>query len=319
MHKSEGDEKMRLPWEEMIENMPVGFAYRRAVRDQNGQVVDYVFLLTNHAYEKITGLNREDLIGKSSEEAIPHIREDSIPWIKIYSEVVERQEARTFERYSRVLHRTFHVTAFPVFKDDFATVFIDISEMTALRERMEEKQFELEELNLALYKESITDPGTKLFNRRYILELLNKEVSRTERNKKPLSVALVDIDFFKRVNDTYGHQAGDLVLEQFSTRLQQWTREMDYVGRYGGEEFLLIFPETSLAVASQVLDRIRWQMEALPFQVGEVNLQITFSAGVAVYQGEAIHQLLMRIDECLYAAKNAGRNQVIWVEKEKEE
>lgn len=310
---------MGLPWEVMIENMPVGFAYRRVVRDQNGQVVDYVFLLTNHAYEKITGLNREDLIGKSSGEAIPHIREDSIPWIKIYSEVVDRQEARTFERYSRVLHRTFHVTAFPVSEDEFATIFIDISEMTALRERMKEKQFELEELNLALYKESITDPGTKLFNRRYILELLSKEVSRTERNKKPLSVALLDIDFFKRVNDTYGHQAGDYVLEQFSTRLQQWTREMDYVGRYGGEEFLLIFPETDLEIASQVLDRIRWQMESLPFQIGEVNLQITFSAGVAVYQGEAIHQLLMRVDERLYAAKDSGRNQVIWVEKEKEE
>lgn len=310
---------MDLPWEVLIENMPVGFAYRRAVRDQNGQVVDYVFLLTNHAYEKITGLNREDLIGKTVTEAIPHIQEDSIPWIKIFSEVVELQKACTFERYSRVLHRTFHVTAFPVFEDEFATIFIDISEMTALRERMGEKQRELEELNLALYKESITDPGTKLFNRRYILELLSKEISRTNRNKKPLSIALLDIDFFKRVNDTYGHQAGDLVLEQFSKRLQQWTREMDYVGRYGGEEFLLIFPETAPEIAVQVLERIRWQMESLPFRLGEANLQITFSAGVADYQGDAIHQLLMRVDERLYTAKRTGRNRVVWIMMEKEE
>ena len=309
---------MGLPWEVMIENMPVGFVYRRAVRDQSGQVVDSVFLLVNHAYEEITGLNRENLIGKCSELAIPDIKTDSIPWIKIFTEVVDLQQVRIFERYSCVLNRTFHVTAFPVFKDEFATIFIDTTEMSKLREHMKEKQRELEELNLTLYKESITDPGTKLFNRRYILELLSKEVSRADRNKKPFSIALLDIDFFKRVNDTYGHQAGDSVLEQFSKRLQQWTREMDYVGRYGGEEFLLIFPETGAKVSIQVLERIRWQMESLPFQLGKANLQITFSAGIAVYQGEAIHQILMRVDKGLYAAKKAGRNQVVWVEKEEE-
>jgi diguanylate cyclase (GGDEF)-like protein len=318
MDKPKGVEKMGLPWEVMIENMPVGFAYRRAVRDQNGQVVDYVFLLINQAYEEITGLNRDDLIGKFSEDAIPNILSDSIPWLKIFTEVVEFQQTRTFEQYSRVLNRTFHVTAFPVFQDEFATIFIDTTEMSELRERMNEKQRELEELNVTLYKESITDPGTKLFNRRYILELLSKEVSRADRNKKPFSIALLDIDFFKRVNDTYGHQAGDTVLEQFSKRLQQWTREMDYVGRYGGEEFLLIFPETGSEVAVQVLERIRWQMESLPFQLETEKLQITFSAGIAVYQGGTIHQILSQVDERLYAAKEAGRNRVVWITKEEE-
>ncbi|BES66257.1 hypothetical protein SANA_26960 [Gottschalkiaceae bacterium SANA] len=309
---------MGLLWEVMIENMPVGFAYRRAVRDLNGQVVDYVFLMVNQAYEEITGLNRDDLIGKHSDDAIPNILSDSIPWLEIYTEVVEFQQTRTFEQYSRVLKRTFHVTAFPVFQDEFATIFIDMTEMSDLREQMNEKQRELEELNVTLYKESITDPGTKLFNRRYIMDLLSKEVSRADRNKKSFSIALLDIDFFKRVNDTYGHQAGDSVLEQFSKRLQQWTRDMDYVGRYGGEEFLLIFPETELETAVQVLERIRWQMESIPFQMETDNLKITFSAGIAVYQGGTIHQILSQVDERLYAAKEAGRNQVVWITKEEE-
>lgn len=310
---------MRLPWEAIIEDMPVGFAYRSVIRDENGKVVDYVYLLVNKAYEEITGLKRNDLLQHTASEAIPHIEEDTIPWLKIFSEVVDRQETKTFERYSRILGRTFHVTAFPVSHDEIATVFIDISEMSALRERMQEKQRELEELNLALYKESITDPGTKLFNRRYILELLNKEVARADRHRHPLSMALLDIDYFKRVNDTYGHQAGDEVLAQFSKRLQQWTREMDFVGRYGGEEFLLIFPETTAEKATRVLERIRWQMESIPFEVNGSNLQITFSAGVASYEGEAIHQLLLRVDGCLYMAKDSGRNRVLCSKGRKED
>jgi diguanylate cyclase (GGDEF)-like protein/PAS domain S-box-containing protein len=302
---------MELPWNELIENMPVGFAYRRVVRDQDGKMVDSVFLLVNKAYEEITGLKREDLLGKTRLEAVPAIREDSIPWARIFEEVVEGQKSQTFEQFSRVMGRTFHVTAFPVSKDAFATVFFDISEMTALRIRMQEKQQELEELNLALYKESITDPGTKLFNRRYILELLNKEVARAERNRHPLSIALVDIDFFKRINDTYGHLAGDEVLEQFSRRLQQWIREMDFVGRYGGEEFLLIFPETTGYKAARVLERIRWQMESVPFVLDGQEVKITFSAGVAGYAGEAVHQFLLRMDGCLYRAKDQGRNRVL--------
>ena len=309
---------MMLPWEVLIENMPVGFAYRKVLRDESGKVVDYVFLLVNSAYEEITGLKGEDLLNKRATEAIPHIEEDTIPWIQIYTKVVETQEPQTFERYSQVLHRTFHVTAFPVSGDEFATVFLDISEMTALRERMQEKQRELEALNLALYKESITDPGTKLFNRRYILELLRKELARAERYREPLSIALLDIDYFKRVNDTYGHQAGDQILEQFSKRLRQWLRDMDFVGRYGGEEFLLIFPETTGAKASRVLERIRWQMESIPFQINDSSLQITFSAGVAEYHGEAIHEFLLRCDGSLYHAKDTGRNRVLCAEEIKE-
>lgn len=309
---------MKLPWEVLIENMPVGFAYRKVMRDESDQVVDYVFLLVNRAYEEITGLNRENLLNIRATKAIPHIEEDTIPWIQIYSKVVETQKPQTFERYSQVLNRTFHVTAFPVEGDEFATVFLDISEMTELRERMQEKQRELEDLNLALYKESITDPGTKLFNRRYILELLHKEVARAERYRESLSIALVDIDYFKRVNDTYGHQAGDQILEQFSKRLRQWVREMDFVGRYGGEEFLLIFPQTSAEKASRVLERIRWQMESIPFQLDETNLQITFSGGVAEYHGEAIHEFLLRCDGCLYRAKDAGRNRILRSEEKKE-
>ena len=258
-------------------------------------------------------------MNKQATKAIPHIEDDTIPWIEIYSKVVETQKPQTFERYSQVLNRTFHVTAFPVAGDEFATVFLDISEMTALRERMQEKQRELEALNLALYKESITDPGTKLFNRRYILELLHKEVARADRYRETLSIALVDIDYFKRVNDTYGHQAGDRILEQFSQRLQQWLREMDFLGRYGGEEFLLIFPKTTIAEASRVLERIRWQMEEIPFQLEGADIKITFSAGLAEYEGEAIHEFILRVDDSLYLAKNAGRNQVQCSKEKKEE
>lgn len=86
---------MILPWEALIENMPIGFAYRKVLRNESGQVVDYVFLLVNSTYEKITGLKAEDLVNKQATKAIPHIEDDTIPWIEIYSKVVETQKPQT--------------------------------------------------------------------------------------------------------------------------------------------------------------------------------------------------------------------------------
>jgi diguanylate cyclase (GGDEF)-like protein len=181
-----------------------------------------------------------------------------------------------------------------------------------LRARLAAQKNELTDA-LALNRELATrDALTGLLNRRAMVELLAREHPRIVRGQGPLSVALLDIDWFKRINDSLGHGAGDEVLRRFATVLKDQLRAADALARWGGEEFLLLMPGTRLGDASVVLDRLRTQVCA-----GDVfsgigsDLKVTFSAGVVqVAEGESQDAAIDRADRALYQAKQNGRNRV---------
>lgn len=159
---------------------------------------------------------------------------------------------------------------------------------------------------------AVRDDLTGTYNRRYLMSALHKEKSRSDRGGEPFSVCLIDVDHFKRVNDTKGHLAGDQVLRNLTLAVQPDVRTTDYFGRFGGEEFLLILSETSLNGACTYAERLREKIEKLQFNDIDTTLRITISIGVTQYRPrEEISTTLNRADMALYDAKDRGRNRVV--------
>ena len=158
-----------------------------------------------------------------------------------------------------------------------------------------------------------TDPLTRLSNRRHLFDVLNNEFERSQRSGKPCSLAMVDVDHFKSVNDTYGHHLGDEVLVGVAEKLQDCMRIYDLAARFGGEEFVLLMPETDREQAVSIAERIRQAVEEMVFN-GELKpLQLTITAGVADFPSREVKSVddLIRIaDHALYRGKEAGRNRV---------
>lgn len=157
------------------------------------------------------------------------------------------------------------------------------------------------------------DSLTSVYNRHYIFKQLKIEAARVFREKGVLSIALIDLDFFKKINDNYGHQVGDEVLQEVAKTIQNNIREYDTVGRYGGEEFLVILPNTDSNSAVEISERVRQSIESIVIECDKQILSITISAGVSTlsYSETNIEQLIKRADKALYAAKENGRNQIM--------
>lgn len=169
-------------------------------------------------------------------------------------------------------------------------------------------------LRKKLHDQAPRDPVTGLFNRRYLDDTLPRELHRARRRNAPLCVAMLDLDFFKRFNDTYGHDAGDLVLRESGRVLQENLRRSDVACRYGGEEFVLVLPDSSLADTTLRLDEIRRLFETLEIRHdGRAMSTMTLSAGIAAApeHGSSAEALLRSADAALYVAKHTGRNRVV--------
>ncbi len=169
---------------------------------------------------------------------------------------------------------------------------------------------------LRLYRQATRDPLTGLLNRRALMGRLAEELERSERYKRELTVLLFDLDRFKRVNDSLGHLAGDAVLRHFAGVVEKALRRSDLVGRYGGEEFLAVLPETSPERGCEVAERIRSGCHDAPASAPDgTSVQFTTSIGVAtLLPGEDAEALLARVDESLYKAKETGRDKVVLAE-----
>ena len=172
------------------------------------------------------------------------------------------------------------------------------------------KEEAAEEALANLHHLAVTDGLTQILNRKSISDILIKEISRSVRYEKKLSILMFDIDFFKKVNDNYGHQAGDRVLVEITRAVGKTLREIDMIGRYGGEEFLVIFPETELANAYIISNRIRETVENMVWGFGD-NVRITISGGVVENFGEDSDRMIRRADNLLYYAKENGRNRIM--------
>lgn len=180
-----------------------------------------------------------------------------------------------------------------------------------LEQKVAERTNELVEANRQLSYLASTDPLTALPNRRHFLEALERQAARTARDNVPFCVVMLDIDHFKEVNDRLGHGIGDLVLQVAAERLGRSLREMDLMGRLGGEEFAVLLPGGTLPEALNVAERLRSDMAATPIKIGHTSVPVTISLGVAqAAPGERGAPLLSRADSALYQAKNSGRNRV---------
>jgi diguanylate cyclase (GGDEF)-like protein len=180
-----------------------------------------------------------------------------------------------------------------------------------MRKQLALSKSDLEKVLRVVQDLATHDELTGVHNRRHLMEMLRHEKSRCARTGTMFCIAMVDLDFFKRINDKYGHQAGDDVLRDFSRNANQRMRTTDYFGRYGGEEFLLILMDTSLEGARIGADRVRRDAEQLSFVGIAPELTISVSIGLAQHRsGEEIEQTLQRADGALYRAKAGGRNRV---------
>ncbi|MFE8070656.1 diguanylate cyclase [Marinobacteraceae bacterium S3BR75-40.1] len=165
----------------------------------------------------------------------------------------------------------------------------------------------------------IRDSLTGLYNHTHTLHLLDVEITRAQQKGTSLTFAMLDIDFFKKINDTYGHPMGDRVLRSLSMFLKQRLRKTDHIGRYGGEEFAIILPETRESDARNVLNEIRDRFSELLHPAGDREFRVTFSCGIAVCKpGESAQQLCERADQALYEAKREGRNRLCVAPEEPE-
>jgi len=165
----------------------------------------------------------------------------------------------------------------------------------------------------ALLERATRDALTGLWNRATILEFLTGELEKARKHDAALAVAVIDVDFFKHINDTFGHAGGDEVLKELARRLRATLRQCDFVGRYGGEELLVVMPGLALEDRGNLMDALRANICATPFRVGAAELRVTVSVGGAWMDSllEVPDELIRRADAALYEAKAAGRNRVI--------
>ncbi len=175
--------------------------------------------------------------------------------------------------------------------------------------RLKMAQDQLRQKNRQLGQLAAKDGLTGLYNHRTILEILQKRISESARHKSPLSIFMFDIDRFKAVNDTYGHKFGDQVLEEIAHAIQKGVRESDICGRYGGEEFVIILPNTPASKGYVLAEKLRKKIKALPWP--KKNLSVTISGGLVSYQGGDTDRLIIRADKLLYAAKQKGRDRIV--------
>lgn len=189
-------------------------------------------------------------------------------------------------------------------------------ENSRLIEQMHMLNMELIETNRRLDDISKRDELTGIFNRRYMMESLSYEAARSTRYGVLLSFALLDLDHFKRINDTYGHTTGDLVLRQFASIVNGRLRKTDIMGRYGGEEFGLVLTNTSIENALVIVEELRETVERHPFGYEHSPLKLTVSAGVAGFIGDMKKEELVELaDKSLYQAKHLGRNRTVAYQK----
>lgn len=218
----------------------------------------------------------------------------------------------TSERFNEVEDRWYQIRegtlTLPDGRTAMYSIATDIGEIKEVQNNLAEAHAELAFKNQLLESLTFTDTLTGLFNRRKFDEVFSQECERARRTQSPLTVIVADIDKFKSVNDTHGHQVGDQLLVEIAGILQQGVRKMDTVARWGGEEFVILCPATNLTGARAVAENIRTVIESYDFPAVGCK---TCCFGVAEYRPDEMPEaVIKRADEALYRAKNGGRNQV---------
>ena len=302
----------------LIENMSDGVL----VLDVQGRIVD-----VNPAMENFLEAPPASFLGKNVSEALNI-------WNGSTEHLMSGLETRTELRLPNKTSRYLDLRVTPLFDNDQnlrgrLIIFRDVTDRKEvendLRHAMDRLQSQLIEIGLLqsqLREQAIRDALTNLFNRRYLDETLERELARATREGYPLCIVMMDIDHFKDVNDTYGHEAGDTVLKKLADMVTEQSRQGDFVCRYGGEEFVLVMPNISIDVAKGRANSLLRSISSLFVPFGRFNLNITVSMGISWFpeHGETRDDLLRTADKALYTAKRNGRNRAVVyqaLEKEK--
>lgn len=310
-------EKSEAKFRSLFESMSEGVALYRLIKGAEGRPENYEFIGVNPAFEVQTGLTREAVSGKRVTEVLGV---STPPLLAIYAEVAQSGKPVEFEHHFEPLNKDFIIHVFSPEPDQFATVFTDVTERRYLQtlleadnQKLAQQYQEIAKLQGQLQHQVLHDPLTQLNNRRFLDETLPREFARAKREGYPVSFIMLDLDRFKRVNDTYGHAFGDVVLLKISEILKTNSRESDIVCRFGGEEFLMVMPRMSPEQALVKIDAVRKIIARTVIEHAGITLTVTISAGVAGYpeHGYETDTLIKRADEALYQAKNEGRNRVV--------
>lgn len=286
--------------ENVIKTAPLGIC----ITDPHGH-----FEMVNPAYCQFYGYQEEELIGQHFTIVVPEAYRQQIS--QLHDVFIQgndthelRQEWEVRCKNGEV--RTIIAEAARIEGDDGlarkVTFIVDITQRKRLEERLKQANERLKYL-------AHHDELTGLLNRRQGLAKLDEAIERCQRYGNPLSIALFDLDDFKQINDTYGHGAGDGVLQELTRVVDQQLRNTDFQIRLGGEEFLIIMPEVAAEGAHTAMERIRQEVAQTPYT--EHQLTVTLSAGIACYSKGSSTRMLDRADKAMYQAKQAGRNRVV--------
>ena len=303
--------------------MPEAQKFKIAVVDDDAAIRRLVRLFLDRAgYETVectTGTEaREKLTSQTWDLAVLDRRLPDMDGVVLCQELKSNPEFRI--RYIIMLtgedEQEDKVEGLELGADDYITKPFQYPELLArirAGKRIVDLQKELLQTNKRLELLSITDGLTKLHNHRHFQDELNRAFEESARYERPLSLAIIDIDFFKKVNDTYGHAIGDEVLQTVASLFRDSIRATDLAARYGGEEFAVVMPETGLDDAVTFAEKIRTLIEATPIPTQAGPVSATVSIGVSSVphsQIHAPHELIVSADKALYRAKRSGRNQV---------
>jgi diguanylate cyclase (GGDEF)-like protein/PAS domain S-box-containing protein len=293
----------------LIENMRDGIL----VLDEQNRIVDM-----NPAMENFLEENVSFYIGKNAFDVFH-------PWMKKTDHLLDGIEARTELKVPKDPSRYFDLHVTPLYDkrqllNGRLMVFRDITErkqvekrLRYVNDRLQTQLIEIGILQSKLREQAIRDPLTNLFNRRYLEETLERELSRAAREGYSVCVIMIDLDHFKRVNDTYGHEAGDEVLKSLAITLSEQCRRGDFACRYGGEEFVVVMPNINMDTAYERAESIRQALNSLRVPYKHNNLAITISMGIACYpsNGDSREAILRAADRAMYGAKEAGRDHIL--------
>jgi diguanylate cyclase (GGDEF)-like protein len=206
-----------------------------------------------------------------------------------------------------------------ILNDELETrVAIRTAELNRINELLRAEIEERKRVEQQLHRLATTDPLTGALNRRHFFELVEQEFDRSQRYGRQISIILVDLDHFKEINDSYGHIAGDQLLQAVADRFNQSLRQMDVFGRYGGDEFIVLLPETSIEQARLAARRLHKVVTSNPVETSRGSIPLAISIGVAsLANTDDMEKLLIRTDQALYKAKAAGRNRVVVFDENK--
>ncbi|MDF2572459.1 MAG: diguanylate cyclase domain protein [Sporomusa sp.] len=286
----------------LFENMMDAFVYFEIIKDDSGNPIEYQFLEVNNAFERHAGITKDAVIGKNINETVFAAGDNGVDWVSLFNETVKSGKPLTFEHDFKQLNRWLLISAYSPLPGYFAMVFSDITQHKKNEEKNQHYAYH--------------DPLTGLPNRRLLEDRLSMAIIQAKRNQEQVAVVFFDLDNFKPVNDTYGHDVGDELLQEIASRTEACVRQGDTVARIGGDEFVIVLPaikskDDVITIANRVLQECR-----RPVTLRGSTVSVSASIGISFFpqDGTDITELTRKADVAMYMSKQRGRDQICLVD-----